>query len=410
MEKIKLVVVVFLLGELSFKLFGQTAPTITGQVVGEPIEFYSDVLWYQMDSPGTSSIASQNFETANDLYDSFAADDFGLMDDIWSVTQIDLLGAYFNGAGPASSVNVWFYSDSAGLPNQIIYAELNIIPVNGLTTGSFSIILSNPVVLNEGMYWFCIQANMDLSPFGQWGWTERTITDFSESAWKNPGGGFGTMCNNWKHRVTECGVGTGPDLCFSLIGDIIPVEMTSFEATAIGNSVELKWSTATEINNLGFEIERKEEIGQYHKIGFVLGYGTTTEIHKYDYTDENLSSGSYSYRLKQVDLTGTFEYSKSIEVEVINEFNFSIEQNYPNPFNPSTVISYQLPLGSNVSLKVFDVLGNEVAILVDEYRTAGSHEVEFRPESSIKYSASGVYFYQLKTGNFIQTKKMILIK
>ena len=147
MKKTNLVLLTFLLAEFSCNLFGQTDPTITGQVVGEPIEFYSGVLWYQMNSPGTSSITSQNFETVNDIYDSFAADDFGLMDDIWSVTQIDLLGAYYNGSGPASSVNVWFYSDSAGLPGQIIYSALNIIPVSGLTTGSFSIILPNPVVL-----------------------------------------------------------------------------------------------------------------------------------------------------------------------------------------------------------------------------------------------------------------------
>ena len=233
MKKANLVLLTFLLAEFSCNLFGQTDPTITGQVVGEPIEFYSGVLWYQMNSPGTSSITSQNFETVNDIYDSFAADDFGLMDDIWSVTQIDLLGAYYNGSGPASSVNVWFYSDSVGLPGQIIYSALNIIPVNGLTTGSFSIMLPNPVVLFEGMYWFCVQANMDQNPYGQWGWTERTITDFSESAWRNPGGGFGTTCTSWQHRVTQCGVGTGPDLCFNIIGDIIPVELSSFEAKVL---------------------------------------------------------------------------------------------------------------------------------------------------------------------------------
>ncbi len=410
MKKTNLVLLTFLLAEFSCNLFGQTDPTITGQVVGEPIEFYSGVLWYQMNSPGTSSITSQNFETVNDIYDSFAADDFGLMDDIWSVTQIDLLGAYYNGSGPASSVNVWFYSDSVGLPGQIIYSALNIIPVNGLTTGSFSIMLPNPVVLFEGMYWFCVQANMDQNPYGQWGWTERTITDFSESAWRNPGGGFGTTCTSWQHRVTQCGVGTGPDLCFNIIGDIIPVELSSFEAKVIGSKVELRWSTATELNNFGFEIERKERDIEYRKIGFVSGFGTTAESHNYNYTDEDLGPGNYTFRLKQIDLSGTFEYSNSIEVEVINELVFSIKQNYPNPFNPSTNIQYAIGNRQFVQLRIYDVLGNEIATLVNEEKPAGVYEIEFQSTVVSHQLASGVYYYQLRAGDFLETKKMTLVK
>ena len=409
MKKTNPVLLTFLLAEFSYILFGQTDPTITGQVVvEEPIEFYSGVLWYQMNSPGTSSITSQNFETVNDIYDSFAADDFGLMDDIWSVTQIDLLGAYYNGSGPASSVNVWFYSDSVGLPGQIIYSALNIIPVNGLTTGSFSIMLPNPVVLFEGMYWFCVQANMDQNPYGQWGWTERTITDFGESAWKNPSGGFGTTCTSWQHRVTQCGVGTGPDLCFNIIGDIIPVELSSFEAKVIGSKVELRWSTATELNNFGFEIERKERDIEYRKIGFVSGFGTTAESHNYNYTDEDLGPGNYTFRLKQIDLSGTFEYSNSIEVEVINELVFSIKQNYPNPFNPSTDIQYAIGNRQFVQLRIYDVLGNEVATLVNEEKPAGSYNVEFTIDNL--QLSTGVYFYQLRAGSFVETKKMLLLK
>jgi hypothetical protein len=410
MKKTNLVLLTFLLAEFSYNLFGQTDPTITGQVVGEPIEFYSGVLWYQMNSPGTSSIASQNFETVNDIYDSFAADDFGLMDDIWSVTQIDLLGAYYNGSGPASSVNVWFYSDSVGLPGQIIYSALNIIPVNGLTTGSFSIMLPNPVVLFEGMYWFCVQANMDQNPYGQWGWTERTITDFSESAWRNPGGGFGTTCTSWQHRVTQCGVGTGPDLCFNIIGDIIPVELSSFEAKVIGSKVELRWSTATELNNFGFEIERKERDIEYRKIGFVSGFGTTAESHNYNYTDEDLGPGNYTFRLKQIDLSGAFEYSNSIEVEVINELGFSIKQNYPNPFNPSTNIQYAIGNRQFVQLRIYDVLGNEITTLVNEDKGPGNYDVEFQSTVGSHQLASGVYYYQLRAGDFLETKKMTLVK
>ena len=410
MKKIILLLMVLLFAESYSKLYGQTIPEITGQVIGEPLEFYSGVLWYQMDSPGTSSITSQNFETVNDIYDSFAADDFGLMDDTWLVTQIDILGAYYNGSGPASSVNVWFYSDSSGLPGQVIYSALNIIPVNGLTTGSFSIILPNPVVLFEGMYWFCVQANMDQNPYGQWGWTERIASNFNESAWRNPGGGFGTTCTSWKPRVTECNVGTGPDLCFSLIGDIVPVELTSFEASVSNNDVELKWTTETETNNQGFEIQRsltptpsqrEGALDNWRTIGFVNGNGTTTEPQAYSFNDGNIASGKYQYRLKQIDFNGTFEYSNTIEVDISLPEKFSLEQNYPNPFNPSTSIQYAIPQNvrgkrQEVSLKVYDVLGNEIATLVNEEKPAGSYEVEFQSTVGSHQLASGIYFYQLK--------------
>ena len=421
MKKIILLLMVLLFAESYLKLYGQTIPEITGQVIGEPLEFYSGVLWYQMDSPGTSSITSQNFETVNDIYDSFAADDFGLMDDIWSVTQIDILGAYYNGSGPASSVNVWFYSDSSGLPGQVIYSALNIIPVNGITTGSFSIILPNPVVLFEGMYWFCVQANMDQNPYGQWGWTERTASNFNESAWRNPGGGFGTTCTSWKPRVAECSVGAGPDLCFSLIGDIIPVELASFKASVSSNDVKLIWTTATETNNQGFQIERRKTQDEWNSIGFVNGNGTTTEPQAYSFIDGNIASGKYQYRLKQIDYDGTFEYSNTIEVDVSLPEKFSLEQNYPNPFNPVTTIRYTIPTpplssplakGRNevgfVTLKVYDVMGNEIATLVNEEKPAGVYNVQFTM-NKLQLS-SGIYFYQLKAGDYLETKKMILIK
>ena len=116
------------------------------------------------------------------------------------------------------------------------------------------------------------------------------------------------------------------------------------------------------------------------------------------------------YRLKQIDFDGTFEYSSTIEVEVNSPTKFSLEQNYPNPFNPSTKISWQSPVISWQTLKVYDILGNEIATLVNEEKSAGQYEVEFNPESSIKNPASGIYFYQLKAGDFVETKKMILMK
>jgi hypothetical protein len=198
---------------------------------------------------------------------------------------------------------------------------------------------------------------------------------------------------------------------------VIPVELTSFAATIKGNAVHLSWSTSTETNNKGFEIERRISISEFEfqnsefdLIGFVDGNGTTSETKYYSFVDENVLPGSYQYRLKQIDFDGTFTYSNSIEVEIILPAEYALYQNYPNPFNPSTVISYQIPVSSNVTLKIYDVLGNEVITLVDDFKPAGKYEVEFNPASSSKNPASGIYFYQLKSGDFSETKQMLLMK
>jgi hypothetical protein len=190
----------------------------------------------------------------------------------------------------------------------------------------------------------------------------------------------------------------------------IPVEFTSFTVQASGVNVTLNWSTATETNNQGFEVQRSTN-NQFTTIGFVNGFGTTTEIHSYSYTDNSLQVGTYSYRLKQIDYDGTFEYSDVIEVDVTVPKVFALEQNYPNPFNPSTIIKFSLAADSKVSLTVFDVLGQEVSNLINGNLSAGLHEINFNA-SNIN---SGVYFYRIDATavdgtNFSSVKKMILTK
>ena len=191
---------------------------------------------------------------------------------------------------------------------------------------------------------------------------------------------------------------------------IIPVELTSFTANASEGLVELSWITATETNNQGFEVQRSSG-SEYETIAFVDGHGTTTESQAYSYSDRDVKVGSYSYRLKQVDFDGTFEYSNVVEVDVPAPAEFALDQNYPNPFNPSTTINFRLAVDSKVSLKVFDVLGQEVATLLNGNIVAGSHTVNFNA-SSVN---SGVYLYKIEaTGidgsNFVDVKKMILTK
>lgn len=190
----------------------------------------------------------------------------------------------------------------------------------------------------------------------------------------------------------------------------IPVELTSFTAAANGNNVVLNWATATEKNNEGFEIQRNNGNG-FVTIGFVKGNGTTTQPQTYSFVDKNVRPGTYSYRLKQIDFGGTSDYSKVVSVEVLNPNEFSLEQNYPNPFNPSTKINFSLAVDSKVSLKVFNVLGQEVTTLLNGNLAAGYHEINFKADGL----NSGIYFYKLEaTGidgkSFSSVKKMILNK
>jgi photosystem II stability/assembly factor-like uncharacterized protein len=193
---------------------------------------------------------------------------------------------------------------------------------------------------------------------------------------------------------------------FERDGITVPVEMSTFTASVNGNSVNLNWSTATETNNSGFEIYRNVN-NNLTKIGFIKGNGTSTQRNQYTFTDGNLRNGRYSYQLRQIDFDGSSKvYNLSNEVVIGTPMTYSLSQNYPNPFNPSTVIKYSIPQSSLVTLKVYNILGKEVASLVNENKEAGNYTVNF----SAKNLSSGVYFYTIKAGNFTQTKKMTIIK
>ena len=193
-----------------------------------------------------------------------------------------------------------------------------------------------------------------------------------------------------------------------------PVELVSFSASLQGNNVNLRWITASELNNNGFEIHklRYRQDDNWETLGFVEGNGTTTDLNTYSFYDKNLSPGKYTYRLKQIDFDGTFEYSNAIEVIVGIPSEFSLEQNYPNPFNPVTKIKFSVPqIASNfsvskISLKIYDLLGREIAILVNEEKPAGIYEVEFNANNF----SSGTYFYRLQAGDFVVTRKLSLLK
>lgn len=185
----------------------------------------------------------------------------------------------------------------------------------------------------------------------------------------------------------------------------VPVELTSFMAKAQGKNVELSWTTATEKNNNGFEIERKSG-NSWMKVGFVKGNGTMSEVSSYSFVDKNVSvNGKVVYRLKQVDYNGAYSYSSEVEVNLLPG-EFALKQNYPNPFNPSTTISYVLPKDTKVVLSVYSINGELVQTLVNEFQTAGEHSVNFNAAGL----ASGTYIYRLSTPEQSFVNKMSLIK
>jgi hypothetical protein len=202
-------------------------------------------------------------------------------------------------------------------------------------------------------------------------------------------------------------VGThGRGMFQTVIPAQIPVELVSFSGVLENGSVKLIWKTATETNNSGFQIEKLGKDNVWQNIGFVRGAGNSTAPKDYSFTDKNIANGSYSYRLKQTDFNGQFEYSNIVRINVDIPNQYSLAQNYPNPFNPSTTIKYSLPSDGKVVLKVFDASGREVKELVNGYKPAGKYDINFNASSL----ASGVYYYRIESNNFTQTKKMLLIK
>ncbi|MFZ4591637.1 MAG: T9SS type A sorting domain-containing protein [Ignavibacteria bacterium] len=205
------------------------------------------------------------------------------------------------------------------------------------------------------------------------------------------------------------GADAAPD--YNILQGVNPVTLQSFTTNIFGKNINLNWVTESEINNAGFDIERKTLDGNWSKVGYVQGNGTRNTPTNYSYTDRNLNTGKYQYRLKQIDNNGNFEYhnlSGSVEVGVPK--NYELSQNYPNPFNPTTKIDFSLPFDSKVNLIIYDLTGREVKTLVNEARQAGYHTVEM----NASMLSSGTYFFRIIANangkDFISTKKMVLVK
>lgn len=250
--------------------------------------------------------------------------------------------------------------------------------------------------------------NAALTDIGVWGTTDGGDT------WSSFNGG--TMLNTYNVRALNfkgttqptlyAGAGTSGAGVYEYTFEPVPVEFTSFTANVNENTVTLNWSTATETNNSGFSVERKASNSNWQTIGFVNGNGNSTVTNHYSFADQNVATGAYTYRLKQIDYNGSSSYSAEVNVEVVPVNSFSLSQNYPNPFNPSTIIKYSIPSNEYVTLKVFDVLGRETATLVNEEQVRGEYSINFNAANL----ASGIYYYSITAGSYRATHKMILAK
>ena len=235
----------------------------------------------------------------------------------------------------------------------------------------------------------------------------------------NPGAGFANTNASGIAEYCYTGTNAGVDTIIGSTGNLsdtvfktwtddpLPVELASFSSEINGTEVTLNWTTSSETNNSGFDIERSTANTEWTKLSNVTGNGTTTEPVSYSYIDKKLNSGTYNYRLKQIDYNGNFEYfnlSNEVVIEIPAEFTLS--QNYPNPFNPVTKIDFRLPVDGKVKLSVYDISGKLVSVLANGFKTAGYHSVEF---NGTNYS-SGIYFYRLEAEKFSKVLKMTLIK
>lgn len=330
------------------------------------------------------------------------------------------VGGMFTMAGSASAKKIvkWNGNNWSALGDGMSGGDVNAIAIIGselYAGGSFTTagnVGANKIAKWDGSNWSALGSGID-------GGLVFSIATSSNDVYV--GGSFTTAGGKPSSRYAR----------WNDQGGTVPVELTSFTAKLRGNVVELLWTTATESNNFGFEIERmvidstlllnkknnpSHSVDQpWEKIAFVQGHGTTSEPHSYSYEDDvqsliHITARTLKYRLKQIDFDGKFEYYKPVEVkigEVPN--NIVLGQNYPNPFNPETTIDFVIPTDGFTTLKVYNMLGQEIQTLINGNLTAGViYKVKFNGNSL----PSGIYFYILRSGDPVKTKKkrMLLIK
>lgn len=371
---------------------------------------------YASDGVGNAATFTTNGEDDNRVFASQTSGSVYVSFMI-NITSASTTGDYFFHFGPNPFVSSGFFAKvfvKQDGSNNLAFGIAKTLGTVAYTAFSYSL---NTTYLITEKYSFNTgtttddQVNLWVNP--ALGGAESTPDVTQTDAGTDATGIGGVAIRQGASSYAPVGIIDGIRVATSWNGIPLPVELTTFTAFAVKNSVELAWNTATEVNNYGFEVERAIHSGlngsmEWQKIGFVNGYGTSNAPHTYSFIDNVATFGAYSYRLKQIDRDGKFEYSKEVEATIAMAPNtIVLGQNYPNPFNPETSIEFAIPKAGYTTLKVYNTLGQEVATLVNGNVDAGiMNQVSFNGNTI----ASGLYFYTLRSGSFVETKKMLMVK
>ena len=394
-------------------------------IVGKNHLYFNDgtgIFTYMPFFSGTNSVVIPGDYDGDGDIDALFPDEYSNFVKLFknnSAGELSFFANSFSGVSPYNGTSADFDSDGD--------IDLVIFNMGGDATGSNVSVLRNDYDCNNTIFSISGSSTITVGSVnniyvssadsGYW-----NISNYDNTQASIPGNSVGDTVsvsagNILGHFVLyfnayrECGIDTL--LSYHVyVDNPLPVELATFISSVSGRNVSLVWNTSAELNNSGFDIERAIDNGQltinsWSKIGNIIGYGTTNEPKDYSYTDKNLESGKYKYRLKQIDFNGNFEYFELAEVVSIGiPDKYDLSQNYPNPFNPITTINYDLPVDGIVIIKIYDIIGREMKTLVNEMKTAGYHKIQLNAADL----SSGVYFYRMTSGDFAAVKKFVVLK
>ncbi len=353
--------------------------------------------------------APNYYHTDNSYYRAFKMSDFGITQD-FTVSAVEIGIEQATGNTGSQPIECKLYTTSstfpAGFPGSLtqIASVSENIPDQNLTLYSFNVSGLVPAGTNQ----LVVEVH---APDGQT--TLNTFFIGSNAGGESAPSYLKAVDCSITNPVTTGSIGFGTmNIVMSVTGsENVPVELSSFNAYDVRGQVNIEWSTSTETNNRGFEIQKSADGQNYNTVGFIKGHGTSTEAHSYNFVDKNVVNGTVSYRLKQVDFNGAFVYSDVVTVNVDAPATYQLSQNFPNPFNPTTQISFALPVDAGVKISVYNALGQEMSKVVNNTFTAGSHTINFNASNL----SSGLYFYTLEAkgvdgSSYLMSKKMMLMK
>ncbi len=373
---------------------GTTAPGADDNASGTAAVIEAARIFTQYDSKYTIIYALWDEEEQGLVGSAYYAQQAALAgDSIMGVINMDMI-AYDSDNDSAGEIHIRNYGNSISLKDQML-------AVNTLYNIGVNTVIENPgtTASDQASFWYNgYGALLLIEEYygGDFNAYYHSVNDL-------------IMHFNQPYYLKMSKLAFGTVATLADLTDIVPVELLAFTVSVRNSEIQLLWSTASELNNLGFEIERSvNENDNFVTVGFVDGKGSSTEINYYSFSDNPQLSGANQiyYRLKQVDFDGTYSYSDIVNVSYDVPAEFVLGQNYPNPFNPSTRISYFVPKESFVSIKVYDFLGGEVSTLVNETKSTGSYELSFDASNL----PSGTYFYTMTADNYSSINKMVLIK